>query len=29
MEVQRGGKKPMPAAAFLRGVKLRPGTVLG
>ena len=27
-EVQRGGRKPMPADEFLRGLKLRPGTVL-
>ena len=27
-EVQRAGRKPMPADEFLRGVKLRPGTVL-
>jgi methionyl-tRNA formyltransferase len=27
-ELQRGGRKPMPAAEFLRGLKLRPGTVL-
>jgi methionyl-tRNA formyltransferase len=27
-EVQRAGKKPMQAAAFLRGVKLKAGTVL-
>ncbi len=27
-EVQRGGRKPMPAADFLRGVTLRSGTVL-
>jgi methionyl-tRNA formyltransferase len=28
-EVQRAGKRPMPADEFLRGVKLRAGTVLG
>ncbi len=28
-EVQRAGKKPMSADAFLRGVKLAPGMVLG
>ncbi len=28
-EVQRAGKRPMSAEDFLRGVKLRPGTVLG
>jgi methionyl-tRNA formyltransferase len=28
LEVQRGGKKPMPAAAFLRGVPLRRGCAL-
>ena len=28
-EVQRAGKKPMPAHEFLRGVKLRAGTALG
>ena len=28
-EVQRAGKKPMTADEFLRGVKLRAGTVLG
>ena len=28
-EVQRAGKKPMPADEFLRGVKLRAGTALG
>ena len=28
-EVQRAGKKPMTADEFLRGVKLRPGTMLG
>ena len=28
-EVQRAGKKPMAADEFLRGVKLRAGTVLG
>ena len=27
-EVQRAGKKPMSAADFLRGVSLRPGTLL-
>ena len=27
-DVQRGGKKPMPVADFLRGVKLHPGTAL-
>jgi methionyl-tRNA formyltransferase len=27
-EVQRAGRKPMPAADFLRGVKLKAGTVL-
>jgi methionyl-tRNA formyltransferase len=27
-EVQRAGKKPMSAADFLRGVPLRPGTLL-
>ena len=27
-EVQRAGRKPMQAAEFLRGVKLKPGTVL-
>ncbi len=27
-EVQRAGKKPMQAAEFLRGVKLRIGTVI-
>ncbi len=27
-EVQRGGRKPMQAADFLRGVKLKAGTVL-
>jgi methionyl-tRNA formyltransferase len=27
-EVQRGGRKPMPAADFLRGMKLRRGAVL-
>jgi methionyl-tRNA formyltransferase len=27
-EVQRAGKKPMQAAAFLRGAKLKAGTVL-
>ncbi len=28
-EVQRAGKRPMSAADFLRGLALRPGTVLG
>jgi methionyl-tRNA formyltransferase len=28
-EVQRAGKKPMPADAFLRGAKLRAGAMLG
>ena len=28
-QVQRAGKKPMAAEEFLRGVKLRPGTLLG
>ena len=28
-EVQRAGRKPMPADEFLRGVKLRAGAVLG
>ena len=28
-EVQRAGKKPMPADDFLRGVKLSPGTAVG
>jgi methionyl-tRNA formyltransferase len=28
-EVQRSGRKPMPAAEFLRGLKLRAGIVLG
>jgi methionyl-tRNA formyltransferase len=28
-EVQRAGKKPMPANEFLRGAKLRAGTMLG
>ena len=28
-EVQRAGKKPMPAEEFLRGVKLGPGATVG
>jgi len=28
-EVQRAGRKSMPAGEFLRGLKLRPGIVLG
>lgn len=28
LDVQRSGKAPMPAADFLRGVRLRPGTTL-
>ena len=28
-QVQRAGKKPMSAEDFLRGVALRPGTLLG
>jgi methionyl-tRNA formyltransferase len=28
-QVQRAGKKPMPADEFLRGVKLRAGAMLG
>jgi methionyl-tRNA formyltransferase len=27
-EMQRAGKRPMPAEAFLRGVTLPPGTLL-
>ena len=27
-QVQRGGRRPMPAAEFLRGLKLRAGTAL-
>ncbi|MBP8820377.1 MAG: methionyl-tRNA formyltransferase, partial [Syntrophomonadaceae bacterium] len=28
LEVQRAGKKRMPASDFLRGCKLQPGTLL-
>jgi methionyl-tRNA formyltransferase len=29
LELQRGGKKPLDAAAFARGARLQPGTILG
>jgi methionyl-tRNA formyltransferase len=28
-EVQRAGGRPVPAAEFLRGAKMEPGTMLG
>ncbi|HEY1247186.1 MAG TPA: methionyl-tRNA formyltransferase, partial [Hyphomicrobiaceae bacterium] len=29
LKLQRAGKRPMPAAEFLRGFPLPPGTLLG